>query len=92
MEQSTAAEAEFPDLYSVIPYNVTFPDDVTAFVPDGQNQTEQNPAKGTAGIVIAVSITALYSIICVVGLLGNILVMYGVVSGNIYHKSPQNIP
>uniref|UniRef100_A0A8K9VGP5 Opioid receptor, delta 1b n=1 Tax=Oncorhynchus mykiss TaxID=8022 RepID=A0A8K9VGP5_ONCMY len=30
-------------------------------------------------IIIAVSITALYSIICIVGLLGNILVMYGVV-------------
>ncbi|KAM9434468.1 opioid receptor, delta 1a [Clarias gariepinus] len=79
MELSTAAEAEFPDLYSVIPYNVTFPDDVSAFVPDGQNQTETSPSKGTAGIVIAVSITALYSVICVVGLLGNILVMYGVV-------------
>ncbi|XP_053494454.1 opioid receptor, delta 1a isoform X1 [Ictalurus furcatus] len=80
MELSTAAEAEFPDLYSVIPFNVTFPDDVTGFVPDGQNNTDQqNPSKGTAGIVIAVSITALYSIICVVGLLGNILVMYGVV-------------
>ncbi|KAF4080483.1 hypothetical protein AMELA_G00171820 [Ameiurus melas] len=80
MELSTAAEAEFPDLYSVIPFNVTFPDDVTGFVLDGQNNTDQqNPPKGTAGIVIAVSITALYSIICVVGLLGNILVMYGVV-------------
>uniref|UniRef100_A0A3B4APY7 G-protein coupled receptors family 1 profile domain-containing protein n=1 Tax=Periophthalmus magnuspinnatus TaxID=409849 RepID=A0A3B4APY7_9GOBI len=30
-------------------------------------------------MVIAISITALYSVICVVGLLGNILVMYGVV-------------
>ncbi|XP_060759927.1 opioid receptor, delta 1a [Neoarius graeffei] len=79
MELSTAAEADFPDLYSVLPYNVTFPDDVTGFVPDGQNRSEQNPSKGTAGIVVAVSITALYSIICVVGLLGNILVMYGVV-------------
>uniref|UniRef100_A0A8B9HUZ8 Opioid receptor delta 1 n=1 Tax=Astyanax mexicanus TaxID=7994 RepID=A0A8B9HUZ8_ASTMX len=35
--------------------------------------------KSPAGIIIAISITALYSVICVVGLLGNILVMYGVV-------------
>lgn len=77
MELSTAAEAEFPDLYSVIPCNVTFPDE--GFIQDGQNHTEHNPSKGPAGIVIAVSITALYSVICVVGLLGNILVMYGVV-------------
>lgn len=79
MELSTTAEAEFPDLYSVIPDNLTFPDDVSAFLPDGQNRSEPSPTKGTAGIVIAVSITALYSVICVVGLLGNILVMYGVV-------------
>ncbi|KAG9279291.1 delta-type opioid receptor [Astyanax mexicanus] len=71
--------ADLPDLYSVIPFNVTFPDDVMGFVPDGRNYTEPGPAKSPAGIIIAISITALYSVICVVGLLGNILVMYGVV-------------
>ncbi|XP_072531535.1 opioid receptor, delta 1a [Salminus brasiliensis] len=81
MEPSTAPGlgADLPDLYSVIPFNVTFPDDVMGFVPDGRNYTESNPAKSPAGIIIAISITALYSVICVVGLLGNILVMYGVV-------------
>ncbi|XP_062846077.1 opioid receptor, delta 1a [Trichomycterus rosablanca] len=79
MERSTAPEADFSDFSPVIPINVTFPYDVLGFVPDGTNHTEQNPSKGPAGLVIAVSITALYSVICVVGLLGNILVMYGVV-------------
>ncbi|XP_046700462.1 LOW QUALITY PROTEIN: opioid receptor, delta 1a [Silurus meridionalis] len=79
MELSTAAEAEFADLYSVIPYNVTFPGEERGFLPDSRNLTERSASTGPAGIIIAVSITALYSIICVVGLLGNILVMYGVV-------------
>ncbi|XP_017538245.1 opioid receptor, delta 1a [Pygocentrus nattereri] len=80
MEPSAApGAAELADLYSVIPFNVTFPDDVMGFVPDARNYTEQNPVRSPAGIVIAISITALYSVICVVGLLGNILVMYGVV-------------
>ncbi|KAI4877193.1 hypothetical protein NFI96_002729 [Prochilodus magdalenae] len=80
MEPSVApGAAELADLYSVIPFNVTFPDDVMGFVPDGRNYTEQNPVRSPAGMIIAISITALYSVICVVGLLGNILVMYGVV-------------
>lgn len=78
MEPSTAPGADLSDLYSVIPFNVTFPDDAMGFVPAG-NYSEPNPTKSPAGIIIAISITALYSVICVVGLLGNILVMYGVV-------------
>ncbi|CAG00040.1 unnamed protein product, partial [Tetraodon nigroviridis] len=38
-------------------------------------------------MVIAVCITALYSLICVVGLLGNVLVMYGVVSVYFFQTS-----
>nr|BDP38636.1 fluorescent sensor for enkephalin [synthetic construct] len=79
MEPSVIPGADIPDLYSINPFNVTFPDDVLSFVPDGRNYTEPNPVKSPAGIIIAISITALYSVICVVGLLGNILVMYGVV-------------
>ncbi|XP_056336369.1 opioid receptor, delta 1a [Danio aesculapii] len=79
MEPSVIPDADMPDLYSINPFNVTFPDDVLSFVPDGRNYTEPNPVKSPAGIIIAISITALYSVICVVGLLGNILVMYGVV-------------
>lgn len=32
-----------------------------------------------ASVIIAISITAIYSAICALGLLGNVLVMYGVV-------------
>ncbi|XP_062302051.1 opioid receptor, delta 1a [Osmerus eperlanus] len=78
MEPSTAPVADLDDLYSVIPFNVTFPDDTMRFVPNG-NYTDQAQARSPAGMIIAISITALYSVICVVGLLGNILVMYGVV-------------
>uniref|UniRef100_A0A8K9V1U2 Opioid receptor, delta 1a n=1 Tax=Oncorhynchus mykiss TaxID=8022 RepID=A0A8K9V1U2_ONCMY len=37
------------------------------------------PVQIASNIIVATSITALYSVICVVGLLGNVLVMYGVV-------------
>uniref|UniRef100_A0AAY4BHG8 G-protein coupled receptors family 1 profile domain-containing protein n=1 Tax=Denticeps clupeoides TaxID=299321 RepID=A0AAY4BHG8_9TELE len=80
MEVSTAPGADLSDLYPVPPFNVTFPDDALRFVPEGNfTEPSPNPSRGPAGIVIAISITALYSVICVVGLLGNILVMYGVV-------------
>ncbi|KAG7469131.1 hypothetical protein MATL_G00125660 [Megalops atlanticus] len=79
MELSTVSGADFADLYSVIPFNVTFQEDPVGFMPNGSNNTEQSPMRSATGIIIAISITALYSVICVVGLLGNILVMYGVV-------------
>ncbi|XP_051519220.1 delta-type opioid receptor-like isoform X2 [Myxocyprinus asiaticus] len=79
MEPSVIPGDEMPDIYSINPFNITFPDEVMGFVPDGRNYTEPNPVKSPAGIIVAISITALYSVICVVGLLGNILVMYGVV-------------
>ncbi|KAF6730507.1 Delta-type opioid receptor [Oryzias melastigma] len=70
------AQLTLSDLYSVIPYNVTLVEEGGGL----QNLTEQRRAvRGAAGMIIAVSITALYSLICVVGLLGNVLVMYGVV-------------
>lgn len=75
------AQLSLSDLYSVIPFNVTLPDDESDLMGDRlQNYTEQqNPVRSAGGIIIAISITALYSVICVVGLLGNVLVMYGVV-------------
>ncbi|XP_051991106.1 delta-type opioid receptor-like [Xyrauchen texanus] len=79
MEPSVIPGDEMPDIYSINPYNITFPDELMGFVPDERNYTEPNPVKSPAGIIVAISITALYSVICVVGLLGNILVMYGVV-------------
>ncbi|XP_035612392.1 delta-type opioid receptor-like [Oncorhynchus keta] len=81
MEPSTAPGAEPADfdMYSVIPFNVTYPDDEMGFVPNGGNYTQQLPVQSASNIIVAISITALYSVICVVGLLGNVLVMYGVV-------------
>uniref|UniRef100_A0A4W5QCR0 Opioid receptor delta 1 n=1 Tax=Hucho hucho TaxID=62062 RepID=A0A4W5QCR0_9TELE len=81
MEPSTAPGAEPADfdMYSVIPFNVTYPDDEMGFVPKGGNYTQLLPVQSASNIIVAISITALYSVICVVGLLGNVLVMYGVV-------------
>lgn len=74
----SGAQLSLSDLYSVVPFNVTFPDEEAA--ERLQNSSRQEgPGRSAAGIAIAISITALYSVICVVGLLGNILVMYGVV-------------
>ena len=81
MELFTPAGPPVPysDLYSVFPYdNSTFPEGETTDVPQ-TNGTGAEPGRSGGGMVIAISITALYSVICVVGLLGNVLVMYGVV-------------
>lgn len=45
----------------------------------GVNETGPQRAKNATSILIAIVITALYSVVCVVGLLGNVLVMYGIV-------------
>ncbi|KAK5855472.1 hypothetical protein PBY51_005572 [Eleginops maclovinus] len=71
------AQLSLSDLYSVIPYNVTFPDE--GFLPNNDTEPPVAGPRSAAGLIIAISITALYSVICVVGLLGNVLVMYGVV-------------
>ncbi|XP_010871915.1 opioid receptor, delta 1a isoform X2 [Esox lucius] len=81
MELSTTPSSEpadFVDLYPVM-LNVTYPDDEMGFVPNGGNYTDKHPVQSASNIIVAICITALYSIICVVGLLGNVLVMYGVV-------------
>ena len=78
MEFPTLSVADFSDKYSnsvLIPFNITLSDD-SVILPD--NKTVSGSRDATS-IVIAVCITALYSLICVVGLLGNVLVMYGVV-------------
>ncbi|KAJ7991420.1 hypothetical protein DPEC_G00283660 [Dallia pectoralis] len=81
MELSTtpgAEPADFVDLYPVM-LNVSYPDDEMGFVPTGGNYTDRHRAQSATDIAVAICITALYSMICVVGLLGNVLVMYGVV-------------
>ncbi|KAM8870707.1 opioid receptor, delta 1b [Spinachia spinachia] len=56
------------DSLSISPANVTF-----------TNDTHKAAGWDTTSLTIAVCITALYSLICAVGLLGNVLVMFGVV-------------
>ncbi|CAL8286835.1 unnamed protein product [Merluccius merluccius] len=62
-------------------FNLTFFDDPVLVNPMG-NGTGTGSGTGTRdnrSLAVAVGITALYCGICVVGLLGNLLVMYGVV-------------
>lgn len=75
----SGAQLSLSDLYSVIPFNVTFADEEGARLRTSNKTEAPGPVRSAGGLVIAISITALYSVICVVGLLGNVLVMYGVV-------------
>ncbi|KAM8826479.1 opioid receptor, delta 1b [Synchiropus picturatus] len=72
------ALADYQDHASQAPYNATFSEDLL-LEPPGRNQSDGSERRDATRLVIAVSITALYSLICVVGLLGNVLVMFGVV-------------
>ncbi|XP_074510217.1 opioid receptor, delta 1b [Sebastes fasciatus] len=72
------AFGDFNDSVSTTPFNVSFTEDPLG-LPSNSNETIQAAARDTTSLIIAVCITALYSLICVVGLLGNVLVMYGVV-------------
>lgn len=72
----SGAQLSLSDLYSVIPFNITTS---TSGSSNNNNTEAPGPVRSAGGLVIAISITALYSVICVVGLLGNVLVMYGVV-------------
>ncbi|XP_028835501.1 opioid receptor, delta 1b [Denticeps clupeoides] len=74
MELPTMSVADLGDLY-----NVTLREELLGLLSNGSMEEEQDAARSATSLTIAVCITALYSVICVVGLLGNILVMYGVV-------------
>lgn len=81
MEFPTVPSEDFQEVYSVsaTPYlNATFSGDLLN-EPSKSNETSGVVTRNTKGLIIAVCITALYSLICVVGLLGNVLVMYGVI-------------
>ncbi|XP_068179611.1 opioid receptor, delta 1b [Antennarius striatus] len=67
-----------PSSGSVAPFNTTFCEYLQR-APPGSNGTSGSANIDTTRLVLAVCITALYSLICVVGLVGNVLVMYGVV-------------
>ncbi|KAM9723923.1 opioid receptor, delta 1b [Menidia menidia] len=79
MEFSTLTPEDFGERQAVsgTPRGVTFVEDLL-LVPSKGNETSGVSARSTTSLIIAVCITALYSLICVVGLLGNVLVMYGV--------------
>lgn len=40
---------------------------------------QENQERGSTPVVIAIIITAVYSIVCVVGVVGNVLVMYVII-------------
>ncbi|XP_060640301.2 delta-type opioid receptor [Anolis sagrei] len=75
MELSTLPGAEF---YPSFLSNSTLQDFGSSSLAPS-NTTSPSPQKNSTSIVIAIAITALYSVVCVVGLLGNILVMYGII-------------
>ncbi|XP_049903870.1 opioid receptor, delta 1b [Epinephelus moara] len=70
------ALGDFNDSVSATPFNVT---EDPLRVLSNVKESNTAAARDTTSLIIAVCITALYSLICVVGLLGNVLVMYGVV-------------
>ncbi|KAM6909928.1 opioid receptor, delta 1b [Xenentodon cancila] len=80
MEFSSLPPDDFDERYSLseTPFNVTASEDLLP-TPARSNGTGGVPSRDSTGVILAVCITALYSLICVVGLLGNVLVMYGVV-------------
>lgn len=47
--------------------------------PDMRCNRTGDPGKGSTPVLIAIIITAVYSIVCVVGLVGNVLVMYVII-------------
>ncbi|XP_048357904.1 delta-type opioid receptor [Sphaerodactylus townsendi] len=75
MELSTFPSAE---AYPAYFFNSTLQDFSSSSLTMS-NDTRPYAVKKTSSIIIAIAITALYSVVCVVGLLGNILVMYGIV-------------
>ncbi|XP_028281011.1 opioid receptor, delta 1b [Parambassis ranga] len=81
MEFPTVSSDDFMERFSVsvTPSNVTLTEDLLSAVSSKNNETSRVANRDTTSLIIAVCITALYSLICVVGLLGNVLVMYGVV-------------
>lgn len=65
------------DFYSAMPCNTNFLEEAAGLLSNSSE--EQSAMSGSTAALLAISITALYSAICALGLLGNLLVMYGVV-------------
>ncbi|KAL6109007.1 oprd1 [Pungitius sinensis] len=78
MALSLYSFGDLNDSVSMTPLNVTFTEDPPR-VSSNISDTNKAAGRDTTNLITAVCITALYSLICAVGLLGNILVMFGVV-------------
>ncbi len=70
--------SDLSERYPLILPNSSFMEE-PAVLSNWSGGSEPKAVKDSTAVAIAVCITALYSVICVVGLFGNILVMYGVV-------------
>ncbi|KAL0171705.1 hypothetical protein M9458_032016, partial [Cirrhinus mrigala] len=79
MEPPTVTVSDFTEYYPSIQQNSSFMEEPAGLLSNWSEGSEPKAVKGSTAVAIAVCITALYSVICVVGLFGNILVMYGVV-------------
>lgn len=79
MEPLTVTVSDFSEQYPLILPNSSFMEEPAGLLSNWSGGSEPKAVKDTTAVTIAVCITALYSVICVVGLFGNILVMYGVV-------------
>nr|AAP86771.1 delta opioid receptor [Danio rerio] len=79
MEPPTVTVSDFSERYPLFLHNSSFLEEPADFCPTGAEEAVAEGGERQQCGVIAVSITALYSVICVVGLVGNVLVMYGVV-------------
>ncbi|XP_053350579.1 opioid receptor, delta 1b isoform X2 [Clarias gariepinus] len=76
MDPPAVTGSGFGDRYIITDYNDNFTEPTGAL----SNRTgEQLAASERTFMIIAISVTAIYSAICALGLLGNVLVMYGVV-------------
>uniref|UniRef100_UPI00398EEFDD delta-type opioid receptor-like isoform X1 n=1 Tax=Pristiophorus japonicus TaxID=55135 RepID=UPI00398EEFDD len=85
--------AEGAELYWGLAFNATREDMQNTYGLNASlsNNTELDPVKSTTSTVIAIAITALYSVVCVVGLIGNFLVMYGITCRYTKMKTATNI-
>ncbi|XP_028845387.1 mu-type opioid receptor [Denticeps clupeoides] len=69
-----------PAMPNVSGFCRNFSGNVTLFDANSSRcDREESTNKGTTPVVIAIIITALYSIVCVVGVVGNVLVMYVII-------------
>lgn len=76
MDPPAVTGSGFDDRYIVMAYNDNFSEPTRLPL---NRSAEQSTVSERTHMIIAISITAIYSAICALGLLGNVLVMYGVV-------------